>query len=121
LREISALTGEDYKKSLDDGRATYFEGERIDDLPGHSLLGQTVDYTAAAYDKFYDPTPDAVSPLLGVPGSAEDLRALMPLLNEAGMMAHVTSSSIQTLKTVAGRMTDVEPNSTSLVHRSGMT
>jgi 4-hydroxybutyryl-CoA dehydratase/vinylacetyl-CoA-Delta-isomerase len=104
------LTGEDYKKSLDDGRATYFEGERIDDLAGHSLLGQTVDYTAAAYDKFYDPTPDAVSPLLGVPGSAEDLRALMPLLNEAGMMAHVTSSSIQTLKTVAGRMTDVKPD-----------
>jgi hypothetical protein len=33
------MTGEDYKKSLFDGRATYFEGERIEDLPGHRLLG----------------------------------------------------------------------------------
>jgi 4-hydroxybutyryl-CoA dehydratase/vinylacetyl-CoA-Delta-isomerase len=103
------ITGQEYKDSLNDGRATFFEGERIEDLPSHALLGQTVDYTAAAYDKFYDPDPAAISPLLGVPTSAEDLRALLPLLNEAGMMAHVTSSSIQTLKTVAGRMTDVKP------------
>ena len=103
------LTGQQYKDSLRDGRATYFEGERIDDLPAHPLLGQTVDYTAETYDKFYNPAPDAVSPLLAVPRSADDLRALLPLLNEAGMMAHVTSSSIQTLKTVAGRMTDVKP------------
>ncbi|MCP3989674.1 MAG: 4-hydroxyphenylacetate 3-hydroxylase, partial [Actinomycetia bacterium] len=98
------LTGQQYKASLDDGRMTYFEGERIDDLVGHPLLGQTVDLTAKAYDKYYDPTPDAVSPLLGVPQSADDLRELIPLLHDAGMMAHVTSTSIQTLKTAAGRM-----------------
>mgnify|MGYP001823256222 CR=1 FL=1 len=102
------LTGQQYKESLDDGRETYFEGERIHDLPGHPLLGQTVDFTATAYDRFYDPDPDAVSPLLGVPQSAEVLRALIPLLVEAGMMAHVTSSSIQTLKTAAGRMGDTK-------------
>jgi aromatic ring hydroxylase len=33
------LTGEQYKDSLDDGRATFFEGERVKDLPGHRLLG----------------------------------------------------------------------------------
>ena len=33
------LTGAQYKESLDDGRKTYFEGERIDDLVGHPLLG----------------------------------------------------------------------------------
>ena len=69
------LTGQQYRDSLQDGRATYFEGERIADLPGHPLLGQTVDYTAATYDRFYDPDPNAVSPLLGVPRSAEDLKA----------------------------------------------
>ncbi|MCP4226417.1 MAG: 4-hydroxyphenylacetate 3-hydroxylase [Actinomycetia bacterium] len=104
------LTGQQYKASLDDGRMTYFEGERIDDLVGHPLLGQTVDLTAKAYDKYYDPTPDAVSPLLGVPQSADDLRELIPLLHDAGMMAHVTSTSIQTLKTAAGRMTEVKPD-----------
>ena len=104
------LTGAQYKESLHDGRKTYFEGELIDDLPAHPLLGQTVDFTAKAYDQFYDPAPEAVSPLLGVPGSADDLRNLIPMLHEAGMMAHVTSTSIQTLKTAAGRMTDVKPD-----------
>ncbi len=103
-------TGAEYKKSLDDGRKTYFEGEVIDDLPGHPLLGQTVDITAEAYDHFYDPAPDATSPLLSVPRSADDLRELIPLLHHAGMMAHVTSTSIQTLKTAAGRMDGVKPD-----------
>ncbi len=103
------LTGQQYKDSLDDGRKTYFEGERIDDLPGHPILGQTAEFTARAYDKYYNPEPNAVSPLLGVPRSADDLHALIPMLHDAGMMAHVTSTSIQTLKTAAGRMTDVKP------------
>jgi hypothetical protein len=30
-------TGEDYKQSLFDGRATYFEGERNEDLPGLAI------------------------------------------------------------------------------------
>ena len=89
------LTGAQYEQSLDDGRRTYFEGERVEDLVGHPILGQTVAFTAKAYDRYYDPAPDAVSPLLAVPGSADDLRALIPLLHDAGMMAHVTSTSIQ--------------------------
>ena len=104
------LTGDQYRESLDDGRHTYFEGERIEDLVGHPLLGQTVDITARSYDQYYDPSPGAVSPLLGVPGSADDLRELVPMLHDAGMMAHVTSTSIQTLKTAAGRMTGVKPD-----------
>ncbi|MGI9611476.1 MAG: 4-hydroxyphenylacetate 3-hydroxylase N-terminal domain-containing protein, partial [Acidimicrobiales bacterium] len=51
------LTGEQYRESLRDGRMTYFEGERIDDLVGHPLLGQTVDTTAHGYDLHYDPAP----------------------------------------------------------------
>ena len=27
------MTGEQYKTSLNDGRATYFEGRKVDDLP----------------------------------------------------------------------------------------
>jgi 4-hydroxybutyryl-CoA dehydratase/vinylacetyl-CoA-Delta-isomerase len=103
------LTGAAYRESLRDGRLTYFEGEQIDDLPGHPLLGQTVEFTAAAYDEYYDPDPAATSPLLAVPRSADDLRALLPKLHDAGMMAHVTSTSIQTLKTAAGRMADARP------------
>ncbi|MGD9752688.1 MAG: 4-hydroxyphenylacetate 3-hydroxylase N-terminal domain-containing protein [Acidimicrobiia bacterium] len=103
------LTGQQYKDSLADGRLTYFEGQRIDDLPGHPLLGQTAHFTAVGYDKYYDPSPTATSPLLSVPRSADDLRALIPMLHDAGMMAHVTSTSIQTLKTAAGKMDGVKP------------
>ncbi len=100
------LTGAQYKESLDDGRETYFEGERIDDLVGHAILGQVADTTAAGYDRFYDPAPDAASPLMTVPGSADDLREMIPVLHDAGMMAHVTYTSIQTLMTAAGRMSE---------------
>ena len=102
-------TGEQYKASLDDGRLTYFEGEQVDDLVAHPILGQTVDATAAGYDKFYDPAPDAASPLMGVPSSAEELREMIPVLHSAGMMAHVTYTSIQTLKTASDRMADNKP------------
>lgn len=103
------LTGEEYKKSLDDGRLTYFEGERVDDVVGHPILGVTADVTARGYDRFYDPTPGATSPLLRVPTDAADLRDMIEVLHEAGLMAHVTSTSIQTLKTAAGRMVDTKP------------
>ena len=49
------MTGAQYKTSLDDGRATYFEGRRVDDLPGHPLLGQCVDLVADDYDALYAP------------------------------------------------------------------
>ena len=44
------MTGEQYKASLDDGRATYFEGQRVQDLPGHPLLGSAADRVADGYD-----------------------------------------------------------------------
>ena len=62
-----------------------------------------------ATDRFYDPAPNATSPLMTVPRSADDLREMIPVLHTAGMMAHVTYTSIQTLKTAAGRMTDSKP------------
>lgn len=104
------LTGEQYKASLDDGRSTFFEGERVDDLVNHPLLGQTAAATAKGYDAYYDPDPQARSPLLMVPSSADELREMIPMLHHAGMMAHVTSTSIQTLKTAAGRMVDTKPD-----------
>ena len=103
------MTGDQYRASLDDGRATYFEGEQVTDLAGHPVLGTCVDDVAVAYDRWYDPDPAATSPLLAVPRSAEDLRVLIPRLHDAGMMAHVTSTSIQTLTTAAGRMAEAKP------------
>src|SRR4030095_1813439 len=100
------MTGGQYKDSLKDGRATYFEGRRVDDLPGHPILGVCVENVARGYDRLYRPGAGAVSPLMQIPTSADDLRGHVPLLHEAGLMAHVTYTSIMTLTTAAGRMQD---------------
>ncbi len=98
------MTGQQYKQSLGDGRATYFEGEKVDDLPRHPILGRAVEVVADTYDRFYAPGEAARSPLMGIPRSADELRGRIPLLHQAGMMAHVTYTSIMTLTTAAGRM-----------------
>ncbi len=103
------LTGKEYKESLFDGRATYFEGEKVDDLPGHRLLGGAVSRVAERYDWLASNAVDGESPLNSIPTNPEELRAKVDLVHEAGMMAHVTYTSIMTLATAAGRMTDTAP------------
>ena len=103
------MTGRQYRSSLADGRATYFEGARVDDIAAHPILGTAVDVVARTYDRWYSPEPDARSPLMVVPRSAQELRERIPLLHEAGMMAHVTYTSIMTLITAAGRLEKLDP------------
>ena len=103
------MTGAQYKESLDDGRATYFEGERISDLPGHPLLGSAVDRIASDYDWLVDQAVDGQSPLNMVPNSPDELREMVDVVHHAGMMAHVTYTSIMTLSTAAGRIADAAP------------
>jgi len=67
------MTGAQYRVSLDDGRATFFEGERVKDLPGHPILGPAVDVVARCYDRFYSTAPGAESPLMSVARSAAEI------------------------------------------------
>lgn len=103
------MTGVQYKASLDDGRHTYLEGEQVHDIPNHPLLAATADFTALVYDRFYDPDPNTVSPLLDVPRSTDGLRQMLATLNETGLLAHGTSSTIRTLTTVSQRMAEGAP------------
>jgi 4-hydroxybutyryl-CoA dehydratase/vinylacetyl-CoA-Delta-isomerase len=103
------MTGEEYKASLFDGRSTFFEGKRIDDLPAHPFLGPVVDQVAADYDWLLTRAVDGQSPISTVPTTPEELRAKVHLVHEAGMMAHVTYTSIMTLATTAGRLQDTAP------------
>ena len=105
----TVLTGKEYIETLDDGRATYCEGKRVDDLPGHPLMGPAVATVADRYDWLAERAIDGVSPLSSIPTSPEELKAKVHLVHEAGMMAHVTYTSIMTLATAAGRMTDSAP------------
>jgi 4-hydroxybutyryl-CoA dehydratase/vinylacetyl-CoA-Delta-isomerase len=99
-------TGAEYRASLRDGRATYFEGKRVDDVEGDPVLGATVHEVAATYDRFYSPDPEATSPLLTTAHSADDLRARIPVLHRADLVANVTYQSLMTLLTAAARMGD---------------
>lgn len=103
------LTGEEYKESLFDGRATFFEGKRVDDIPSHPFLGPPAERVARDYDWLLGQAVDGHSPISGVPRSREELREKVELVHHAGMMAHVTYTSIMTLATVAGRIKDTAP------------
>ena len=103
------MTGDEYRASLDDGRETYFEGERIENVAAHPMLGQTVDSAAAGYDRFYDPAPDAVGAFMKVPGSATELREQVELHESVDLLTHVTYASIMTLLTAADRIEGTLP------------
>jgi 4-hydroxybutyryl-CoA dehydratase/vinylacetyl-CoA-Delta-isomerase len=98
------LTGSEYVESIDDGRATYFEGQQVKDMPGHPVLGPSVAVVAAGYDRWYSPEPGARSPLMTIPASAEELRDRIPMLHETDLVANVTYQSIMTLTTAAAKM-----------------
>lgn len=98
------MTGDEYRASLNDGRETFFEGEQVEDLPGHPILGQTVDSAANGYDRFYDPAPDAVGAFMAVPESAAQLREQVELHETVDLLTHVTYASIMTLLTAADRI-----------------
>lgn len=48
-------TGAGYKVSRNDGRATYFEGQRVDDLAAHEILGQSVEIMPVAMTTRFPP------------------------------------------------------------------
>ncbi|TDC89811.1 4-hydroxyphenylacetate 3-hydroxylase N-terminal domain-containing protein [Actinomadura sp. 7K507] len=103
------LTGDQYKASLDDGRSTYFEGEKVTDLPGHPVLGTVVQNVADGYDWLALKAVDGVSPVSGIPTTADELREKVELVHTAGMMAHVNYTSLMTLATAAGRLAESGP------------
>lgn len=109
------MTGDEYRASLNDGRETYFEGQRIDDVAGHAMLGQTVNSAAAGYDRFYDPAPDAVGAFMMVPGSAAELREQVELHESVDLLTHVTYASIMTLLTAADRIETTLPDNAARI------
>ncbi|SDG79737.1 4-hydroxyphenylacetate 3-hydroxylase C-terminal domain-containing protein [Pseudonocardia oroxyli] len=62
-------TGAEYLASIDDGRRVWFEGELVDRIEDHPILGAGATLIAEGYDKVYDPTGDH-SPFSDVPTDA---------------------------------------------------
>jgi 4-hydroxybutyryl-CoA dehydratase/vinylacetyl-CoA-Delta-isomerase len=109
------MTGDEYRRSLDDGRETYFEGRQINDIANHPLLGITVDSAASGYDRFYDPAPDAVGAFMKVPSSADELREQVELHETVDLLTHVTYASIMTLLTAADRIEPTLPENAARI------
>src|SRR3546814_12536937 len=110
------LTGDQYLTSLDDGRATFFEGEQIKDMPGHEVMGVAARWTASTYDRFYDPAPDAINPLMHPPGSVEELRELIPVLTNADIVTRVTFGSLMALLTAPDPLDEAGVGNTAAIH-----
>ena len=104
------MTAQQYRESLDDERATFFEGEQVGNVANHPILGITVDSAAAGYERFYDPTPGAIGAFMKVPGSAAQLREQVELHESVDLLTHVTYASIMTLLTAADRIEATLPD-----------
>ncbi len=63
------MTGEQYKESLKDGRATYLDGKRVSDPATEPRLQVSVDVAADVYDSFYSADPGASNPIYIMPKS----------------------------------------------------
>lgn len=98
------MTGAEYLKTLDDGRATYFEGRKIENILDDRILRESAELIAEGYDRLYQPGADAQSPLMDIPTNAEELKARLPVMTGADIVANTTNQSIMTLMTAAGRM-----------------
>jgi len=109
------MTGDEYRRSLDDGRETYFEGKQVFDIANDPILGITVDSAASGYDRFYDPTPNAVGAFMSVPGSAKQLREQVELHETVDLLTHVTYASIMTLLTAADRIEATLPENAARI------
>ena len=109
------MTGDEYRASLNDGRETYFEGRRIDNVATDEILGITVDSAAEGYDRFYDPAPGAVGAFMKVPGSAQELREQVDLHESVDLLTHVTYASVMTLLTAADRIEETLPENAARI------
>ena len=103
------LTGEEYLSSLDDGRVTWFEGRRIDDVLAEPAFAVPARSIAAGYDRWYSAEPGATNPLVVAPRSADELRERAEVIGEMDLALNVTYQSLMTLLTAASRLRGVDP------------
>jgi 4-hydroxybutyryl-CoA dehydratase/vinylacetyl-CoA-Delta-isomerase len=103
------LTGAEYIASLDDGRATYFEGRHVPDLMQEQAFAVPARAIAAGYDRHYSASPDATNPLVVAPRSVEELRHRADVVHTMDLALAVTYGSLMTLLTAAPRMSGVDP------------
>jgi 4-hydroxybutyryl-CoA dehydratase/vinylacetyl-CoA-Delta-isomerase len=111
------MTGMQYLESLRDGRVSYVDGARIEDLGEHPLTARAARWVAGVYDDNYDGAAGAINPLLGAPRSIEELRERLPLMRRADMITSTTWQSLMTLLTAAPKVNASHPELGERIYR----
>ena len=93
------ISGNDYRTSLDDGRAVWLDGKRVDDVTAHPLLRKSVDWVAQHLRR----ARRAAHPMYRVPASRDELREQMDVLLSSDRTA-ATTAGCMALATAADQL-----------------
>lgn len=110
------LTGEQYKKSLRDGRSVFYRGERLDDPASAPEFGATIARFAANYDRFHA-AGTATNPIMDTPVTTEAMRERLTELHDADLLVHLTYQSFMSLLTAADRIEAAFPLGSERIRR----
>ncbi len=102
------LTGEEYRASLDDGRAVYLGGRRVANVAKEPVFAPAVDYVAAEYERYYQPGDRRQNPLMSAPRSREQLHAQVPAFRGVSLPLQFTYQTIMTLLVARGRLANLD-------------
>ena len=108
------LTGDQYRKSLDDGRVVYSQGKRVD-VTSHPIFARSIDRAAEVYDQFYQPGEDATNDYFRAPNSVEEMRHHLSI--EVDVLAHNSYGALMTLLTSADRIEDIRPQGSQAIRQ----
>lgn len=100
------LTGDQYRQSIRDGRASYFEGQLVSDAAKHPLIGQSVDWVAKTYDRHCSTAKGAHNPLYDLPKTTDELQALMDLLMQSDLTV-ASTAGVMALQSVGDEIASV--------------
>src|SRR3954452_19920340 len=90
-------TGAEYIESLGDGRATYYEGRRIDDLMVEPAFARPAEWVAEGYCRYYQRGEGAMIPMVLAPRSKEERQERGKEIIELDVALNVTYQSIMRL------------------------
>jgi 4-hydroxybutyryl-CoA dehydratase/vinylacetyl-CoA-Delta-isomerase len=90
------ITGDEYRASLDDGRAVWLDGKTVGNVAAHPLLRKSVDWVASTYDTYVGKE----NPMFGIPRSQAELREQIDFLLSSDRTA-ATTAGVMALTTIA--------------------
>ena len=105
---MSMKTGDQYRDSIRDGRASYLDGQRVADATANPLLNVSVNWIARTYDRHYSAAAGAINPMYARPETSHDLQAQMEFLIKSDTTA-ATTAGCMALRDVAPALGKLNP------------